>query len=75
MSEKRYKCSSQFLRAKCDVFRFLLLSKQQPKTQRLYVFSQMTQKKQQILTLKILNQQFFLLSNLNTTETTNQLSK
>ncbi len=38
MSEKCEKCSTQSPRAQCNVFRLLLLSKQQHKTQRLHIY-------------------------------------
>ncbi len=50
-----------FPRAQCDIFKLLLLSKQQPKTQRLLIYYHEDTEKQQIFTFKRLNYELFLL--------------
>ncbi len=61
MSEKWEKCSFLFPIAQCVVFKLCLLSKQQPKTQRLLIYDVDDTEKKQILTFKTLNQQVFVL--------------
>ncbi len=62
MSEKCYRCSSQFPRAKLYVFRLLPLSKRARNTKTSSFIFMNDAEKQQVLTFKTLKQQFFFTS-------------
>ncbi len=72
--KKMEKMLSKFPRAQFDVFRLLFLPKQQPKHRYSSFIIINNTKKQQILTFKRINQQFFLLS-YSKDETINWASK
>lgn len=55
-----FKCSSQFSKAQSNIFRFHLLSNQQPKTQRLFIHAIHEKEKLQIVTFKKLEPANFL---------------